>query len=252
MIVREKVNSFVLVKQHDHAVISGQLVENWNEDIFQGENKREDVIYSVYQHDRGWIALDHTPFWNDLYKKPYSFIDFPLVPKLVHYKHGIDEVERENSYAALLCSLHFCALLTANDDEYQWFLSHEEERQENLKNQLKINPGCHEDLLASHFNLLQFCDHLSLYLCMNKPGQQKSYRFNNSDLLPCTNGNKITACWLNTKQLSITPFPFKDEFEIKIKYKEIMKQDIIKVGLAKAYEEAVYQEYAVRIMNSEK
>ncbi|MDT8861222.1 DUF3891 family protein [Alkalihalobacillus sp. MEB130] len=252
MIVREKINSYILVKQHDHAYISGQLAENWNDDIFQKSKNRNDVIYSVYQHDRGWIALDHTPFWNDLSKKPYSFIDFPLVPKLVHYKHGIDEVERENSYAALLCSLHFCALLTSNDNEYQWFLSHEEDRQKKLKNDLKINPGWHQSLLHSHFDLLQFCDHLSLYLCMNKPGQQKSYQFKNSALLPFTKDMELTASWINTEQLSIAPFPFKDDFEIKIKYKEIFKQDVSKIGLVKAYHDADDQEFTFRIINSEK
>ncbi|KHF38163.1 DUF3891 family protein [Halalkalibacter okhensis] len=246
MIVRDTLNSFVLVKQHDHAIISGQLAENWSKDYFQGENKREDVIYSVYQHDRGWIALDHTPFWNDLYKKPYSFIDFPLVPKLVHYKHGIDEVEEVNAYAALLCSLHFCALLSSNDKEYQWFISHEEERQKKLKKQLKINLEKRQESLISHLLLLQFCDHLSLYLCMNKPGLKKRYEFKGSDLL---NSKNISAQWVNPRQVAISPFPFQQEFEIKIKYKEIHKHDITKMGLVKAYEVAEYDEKQVKITN---
>lgn len=138
MIVREKGDAFVLISQHNHAAVSGEFAKKWNHSFYEQVGRKDDLLFSVYEHDRGWLALDHTPFWNDAKQAPYSFLDFPTVPKLVHYKHGIDEVEQMNPYAALLCSLHFCALLGEKNDEYQSFLAHEHKRQNKLKNLLHI------------------------------------------------------------------------------------------------------------------
>lgn len=111
---------------------------------FLGEEWKEDVLYSIKEHDRAWIDLDHTPLWNDELQRPYSFIDYPSLIKLTYYRQGIDKVGRQSPYAGLLCSLHFASFYEA---------------QKNVQ---------------FHFKLLQQCDHLSIYLCMQEPGINKA------------------------------------------------------------------------------
>jgi hypothetical protein len=249
MIVRKTKNGFVLVRQHDHAHLSGQFAEQWKEELFKGKERQEDVIYAVYQHDRGWISLDESPFWNDRDDIPYSFMDFPLTPKLVHYKQGIDEVEENNSYAALLCSLHYTALLdSASAAKAGNYLSYEKQRQRKLK-ELHIHSTEKEEQLTYHFHLLQFFDRLSLHVCMNEPGVKKSggfskYQdgFKNSEYFYFTNGSKIKAEWLDMNHVSVDPFPFQKEFKATFKYKEVTKDAIEQYGIVKAYENTAISE----------
>ncbi|MGO4890341.1 DUF3891 family protein [Anaerobacillus sp. MEB173] len=248
MIVRETFSSFILVTQHDHAEISGQLAEHWKKELLSDLSKREDFLYGVYQHDKCWIDLDSSPFWNDEINAPYSFIDFPLVPRLVHYKHGIDTIEDENPYAALLCSMHYCALIGRNPEKAKWFLINERERQQKLKKLTGINSYEKKESIKTQLNILQFCDHLSIYLCNSEPGVPTKAAMNRSELLPFTNGNKIVAKWVSKSQLTVTNFPFEQNFEIKIKYKEIKKDDINKNGLVKTYENEMMKEHLVNII----
>jgi hypothetical protein len=250
MIVRETKEGYILVKQHDHAHLSGQLADHWKEEFFKGKDKKEEVLYAVYQHDRGWISLDESPFWNDRDDVPYSFMDFPLVPKLVHYEFGIDKVKENNSYAALLCSLHYTALLySASADKAGNYLSHEKQRQRKLKEQLHIHSTEKEEQLTYHFHLLQFFDRLSLYLCINEPGVRKSgefqkYKdgFKNSEYFYFTNGSKIKAEWLDTNHVSVHPFPFEKEFKVTFRYKEVTKAAIKQFGIIKAYKNTEFKE----------
>lgn len=105
MIVREKEDNFILISQHDHAQISGDITKNLNKNLF-GSYYFNDVIVAAYQHDRGWIDLDQTPKWNG--NAPFSFLDYPLIPKLKAYHQGLNEVEMMDKYASLICSLHYC------------------------------------------------------------------------------------------------------------------------------------------------
>jgi hypothetical protein len=255
MIVREARESFVLVKQHDHAHLSGQFAEHWKDEYLKGIDQKEDVLYAVYEHDRGWIGLDESPFWNDRDNIPYSFMDFPLTPKLIHYTYGIDEVEENNIYAALLCSLHYTALLnSASSVKVENFLSKEKHRQQVLREQLGIHATEKEERLTYHFHLLQFLDRLSLYLCINKPGVKKSGEFSkyqdgfkNSEYFDFTKGSKIKAEWLDTNHVLVHPFPFEKEFRTVFKYKEVTKAAIEQHGIVKAYQNTAFSENRVII-----
>ncbi|WP_025026011.1 DUF3891 family protein [Caldalkalibacillus mannanilyticus] len=251
MIVRETKDSFILIKQHDHAQISGQLAENWNEDL---SDTKKDLLFAIYQHDRGWIDLDDTPFWNDQNKSPYSFLDFPFTTKVVHYKHGIDQIEAESPYAALICSLHYHSIVSFNPEEGSWFLQHENNRQQKLKASLKIDSHHKIRKMEYGYQLLKFCDRMSIYLCVNEPGISKEdeyelYKngFKDSELFRITNGKRIIANWMNTNHVSLTPFPFRHHFDIRILYKEVFKDDIMKKGIVKAYIDAECKENTVNI-----
>lgn len=82
MICREQDGTLVMTKQHEHGLLAGEFAKWFKEEHTPAEGRRAEVLWAVSNHDRGWIDLDETPFWNDAEGLPYSFLDFPVVPKL--------------------------------------------------------------------------------------------------------------------------------------------------------------------------
>lgn len=62
MICREQDGAFVMVKQHDHGILAGELAIWFKEQHVPAEGRRDEVLWAVAHHDRGWIDLDETPF----------------------------------------------------------------------------------------------------------------------------------------------------------------------------------------------
>src|SRR5690625_5024251 len=98
MIVREHQDKFIMIEQDFHAYISGEMIANWKDSLFKGEHFKKSVEYAIYHHDLGWKMIDKQPFWDDEKEAPYSFISFPILPKLIFYKYGIDMVEDVDPY----------------------------------------------------------------------------------------------------------------------------------------------------------
>lgn len=131
-----------MVKQHEHGRLAGEFAQWFKEEHVPEGNRRAEVLRAVSNHDRGWIDLDETPFWNDAAGAPYSFIDFPVVPKLTFYKRGLNEIEADTPYGALLCSLHFERLIEVSGEEcpeLSAYLKDEEERRARIHRDLEKN-----------------------------------------------------------------------------------------------------------------
>jgi hypothetical protein len=240
MIVYERGEKFVMVAQHHHALASGEIARRWRERYFIGKDRREDVLYGISQHDRGWIDLDNTPFWNDADKRPYSFVEFPLVPKLSFYRKGVDEVEETSPYGALLCSMHYVSFFDGTSEETALsYVRDEQARQRRLRERLGIGEE-EAAVLHFHFTLLQFCDNLSLYICIQEPGIAKEqeiswYRNGFPQRFTFNGEEKISARWLDRKTVQLTSFPFEEEFEVSVPLKEVTKKEVEQLGIAKAY-----------------
>ncbi|WNF37896.1 DUF3891 family protein [Bacillaceae bacterium IKA-2] len=251
MIILKKTNEIVMFTQHHHAFLSGEIAKHFKTDRFQSIDHWGELMLAIYEHDRSWIGLDETPIWNDEKEVPYSFIDYPLIPKLAFYKIGIDEIEQMSPYAALLCSMHYCSFFKRSmDKRVDKFLEAEEKRQTKIINTLNLLDG---KLQSQHFRLLQFCDDLSLYLCLNEPGTKKVEEYPwfrdgmaNSEIFSEEN-KPLYAEWLNNKEVAVHSFPFKEEFDLKLQYKRVPKNLIREKGIAPAYHAIEVIEYEVKI-----
>ncbi|WP_174615518.1 DUF3891 family protein [Virgibacillus ihumii] len=247
MIVREHENKFVMIEQDDHAHISGQLLHNWDRNLFRGHQLWKSVEYAVQNHDYGWKRIDKQPFWNDAKRAPYTFVDFPVLPKTVFYKHGIEEVVKKNAYAGLLCSRHYTNfLLDDKSEEAREFVDSEQRRQEQISKTLKID----DHLYDFHYELLQFCDSLSLYICLNEPGAAKPDEhpfFRHGIPAPSLlfEQNKMMARWKDEKTIELENFPFSAPFSVTIKYKNVLKTTISEKGLSNSFDDAPLKEYNV-------
>ena len=220
MIIRQKEKQIECIKQHDHAHISGEIATHWREVV------DPDVVFGIYEHDRAWIPLDEVVEKDAEQDMPYDFISYPLTPKLTAYTNGVDEVQEQSVYAALLCSKHYCSFFTGSitsEPGVQTFLDQEQQRQESLLKKIDLRSTSKK--LAEHFKLLQFCDDLSLYICMNQPGIPKSEEvswFKDGFTQPFSFApSGIKAEWINETDIKLEPFPFKEPITISFPVYEL-------------------------------
>lgn len=215
MIVRETADGFLLIEQHEHGLLSGEFARRWRERT----HPYGPTVYAVANHDVGWRELDREPLWNPEKKRPYSFVDYPLEPKLEAYGRGIDLVERESPYAGLLCSMHYQGFVRGLEEEpAARFVAAEERRQERLRRSLSG-----EELagLRRNFLFLRLCDDLSLFVCLNEPGRnehpwyREGFRFLGERFLPV---------WEDRRTLRLEPNPFHEPFGLRLPYRLVDRE----------------------------
>jgi hypothetical protein len=210
MIVRRKGDHFVLIKQHDHALVSGEFAAHMSLDI----EPLSKVLHAISNHDIGWEELDHTVLWNEDKQAPYSFEDYPLLPKLEAYTSGISRVEEVDPYAGFLCSKHYASFFDgAENPAARRFRRQEESRQNQLRRH--FTPA-EEQNLEVNFRLLQFCDDLSLAICLNEPGENSHPWYAGGIRFL---GETYRWIWENERSLRLEPNLFVRPFVIEIPYR---------------------------------
>lgn len=214
MIVREKSGSFVLVKQHDHALVSGEFARHWTESPWPADP----TLYAISHHDVAWKELDETVRWNEETGRPYSFMDYPSGPKVRAYAAGVNFVEAHSPYAGCLCSMHYETITRGSEDETEKrFAEAEARRQERLRERMS---GEELESLEHNLGLLKLCDGLSLFVCLNEPGGEASYPWPYQEGLAYAEENYAPE-WVDEGTLRVHPNPFSRLFGISLPYKVI-------------------------------
>jgi hypothetical protein len=243
MIVLETGEHFKMTTQHDHAMFAGDIAKYFVKDLFIDDQYMDAALLAIREHDRAWIGLDQIPIWNDQKKIPFSFMDYPLLPKVLMYTKGIDEVEEINKYAGLLCSMHYSSFGHIRNSKQQDcinYMNNEVQRQKRLKNILN-NPK--EEMINQHFKLLQLCDEISLYVCLNNEGatatksEEPWYKDGFKTMI---DQRKYRAEWKSQNEIKLDPFPFTTEFEITFKTKYVSKDLRDEKGINSAYNDTSY------------
>ncbi len=245
-----------MITQHEHGQLSGAFARHFQQRFFIDQRFYEDLMIAVSEHDRCWIGLDDTPIWNDAASVPYTFIDYPLLPKLAFYRFGIDEIEQMSPYAALLCSLHFASFLdlqTSVPQAFVDFCNDEQRRQERIRSQM---PPMDEDTIYAHFRLLQLCDDLSLYVCLNEPGAAKNdehpwFRdgFDKARGFAGGEHQQPMARWVSPNEIAVAPSIFEHSFSSTFQLKRVPKPLVHQLGIAQAYQETDWTVQEVVIIN---
>ncbi|MGI9048224.1 MAG: DUF3891 family protein [Rubrobacteraceae bacterium] len=213
--MRERPDSFVLIEQHEHALISAEFARHWS----KSPHPPDSTLYAVAHHDVAWRGPDLDVSWNEDRDRPYSFVDYPPEPKVRAYTEGLNQLEIENSYAAYLCSLHYTTLMQASNKEAEIrFVTEESRRQERLRAGMSEEEA---ENVGRNLRFLKLCDGLSLFVCLNEPG--------GSDYPPpypdgfSFDGEHYDPQWTDRRTLRIDPDPLSEPFEISIPYKEFGK-----------------------------
>lgn len=213
MIVREINEGFRLINQHDHALVSGEFAKNVS-DEWLGGPLREDVLFAVSNHDVGWTRLDAEVLWNEDRGRPYSFVDYPAEEKMAAYTAGLDFVEAESPYAALLCSAHYGSFVERSEVPAEVrFREREESRRERLMASMGVPETFDRD-----FRLLQLCDGLSLFVCFNDasggvhPWHEDGFEFA---------GRRFHPVWSGEHALGFEPNLLSEGFEVSLPYRVV-------------------------------
>lgn len=212
MIVRERSDSYILIKQHNHGLISGEFARHWAEKL----RPLGPTLYAIANHDIGWQSLDETVCWNEETGQPYSFANYPTEPKLRAYKGGLNLLEAQDPYVACLCSMHYTLLVGDSEAEVR-FRESEAGRQRRIKDHMNA-----EELgnLDHNLRLLQLCDDLSLFVCLNEPGRNDHPWYENGFRFE---GTKFEPVWKDHRTLRLTPNPFSEPFDFLVPYALIKK-----------------------------
>ena len=215
MIVREENDSFVLIEQHEHDQISGEFAKHWREQ----PRPFEPTIYAIANHDLAWQEIDKSVRWNEATGKPYAFTNYPTGPKLRAYSGGLDLLESRSPYAACLCSMHYTTIVRGSEgEEGKRFEESETKRQQRLKKEMSAEEL---DNLERNLRFLKLCDGLSLFVCLNEPGETAYPP-------PCPNGfsfegAKLEPVWEDRSTLRLDPNPFSEPFDLSVPYALIKK-----------------------------
>jgi len=176
MVIRETASGeVVLVRQDDHARLSGRLAELWGRPPWRVPAPREGVALGASLHDLAWAGWDQAAILSGT--RPAPFYGVPRTVTAPMYRRGIDAVERIDSFAGLIASHHYSGLFASywgwepladvtrmapdDRDAVAALLDHERARQVRLR--AELTPDDAE--LERAYKYLQLWDRISLHVC---------------------------------------------------------------------------------------
>lgn len=225
MILRLHNDDWIVTRQIDHAVVSGQLAGHWGNDSFARPIYRESVVLACGQHDEAWRYLDEAPLLNSETSQAHTFLSMPLDVLLPSYLDGADRVGQVDPYAGLLVAMHYQGFFNGRFGldpdmptrttlpEEKPALAEFHSRLEQLRGRLRtmsaergvvLDPAT-SPVIAHAYLMLQVVDGISLFLCWNPENQWPlGLSKPTIDRAPV----KLTMKPVGTNIVEISPWPF--------------------------------------------
>jgi hypothetical protein len=186
MILHEQDNEIVIIRQTDHALLSGFFAREWGNELFTRPEPFESFRLAAAEHDNGWREWELLPQVDRATFLPYSFMSIPTEEHITLYQQGLERILKVDHYAALLVSLHCAGLYdrtraTMPGFSAKYVRSNETQlvndfvqrlrlQQLRLKVDLRANPATkvftEEKYLQANLQRLEALDRLSLYFCL--------------------------------------------------------------------------------------
>lgn len=227
MILYEQDNEVVIIRQTDHALLSGFFAREWGNEQFSRPEPFESFRLAAAEHDNGWQEWELLPKVDPATFLPYSFMSIPTEAHIALYQHGLERILKVDHYAALLVSMH-CALLydrarsTMPGYSAKYVRSSEAHivsdfvqrlrlQQLRLKVDLRTNSTTkvftEENYLQANLQRLEALDRLSLYFCLPTLGDSTI------EGVP-VNDQGGEADWELRREdgaITLAPYPFRRE-----------------------------------------
>jgi hypothetical protein len=212
-----------LVRQPDHADLSGQLARAWGGDAVEPLRNRHGLAHAATRHDDGWAVYDRRPGWDADKGQPRAFLDVPVRSHLAFYRACIQVVSDEEPYAGLMISMHGAGIyngrygtqpslglsgVKGHEDEVAAFVAEQEATHAERAAAL----GVDESERWANYKLLQIYDRLSLSLCLR---EWEGSDATEDAIEPCPLDYAGTETGLRLEplgpwRLRIEPYPFAD------------------------------------------
>lgn len=240
MIRRASGKDWLLITQHDHAVLAGELASHVGNEHFAPANPYEQTVTGVRLHDCGWPTHDDAPTINER-GDPLDVFEAPRDIAIKAWTTSAERAAEKDPYAGILTSLHVLALsvmaIDSDSAHPSWsfedpvaratvvkFQHRQIEFQERLRQRLGLRTETPtatkqpkeslqraEDQLKSNVRLLQVMDLLSLGLCCTAPPVEQTPELFRQ---PGGDGERITMRRAGD-ELHISAWPF-DVSEIQL------------------------------------
>jgi hypothetical protein len=187
MILQDRGDHLVVIRQTDHAVLSGFLAREWGNDFFRRPDLFESFCVAAREHDNGWCEWERVPRIDPKTRVPYTFMSIPTEEHVALYQRGLGRLAQVDRYAALLVSFHCAGLYdrsratlpgfsakyvkSTESQLVSEFLLHLKLMQLRLKVDLRSNPAtkslAEDRAVERNVGVLEALDRLSLYFCSN-------------------------------------------------------------------------------------
>ncbi|HTQ61146.1 MAG TPA: DUF3891 family protein [Candidatus Solibacter sp.] len=248
MIIQEQGDQLILIRQTDHAMLSGFFARALGNRLFSRPEPFESFCLAAAEHDNGWNEWELLPQIDPKTFNPYNFMSIPTEEHIALYQRGIERVVRADHYAGLLVSMHcaglydrtratmpgFSAKYVKSNESHLVadFIQRLRLQQLRLKVDLRANPVmkqyADEHALQVNLQRLEALDRLSLYFCL-APLDGSTI-----DAVPM-NGYGSEADWdlqpAGNNSVTLEPYPFaKDPLEISILARRVPKRPYTEEG----------------------
>jgi hypothetical protein len=186
VIIQEHADHLVIIRQTDHAVLSGHFARELGNEVFMQPEPVESFRLAAMEHDNGWDEWELLPGIDPVTFLPYSFMSIPTEEHIELYRRGIERVVKADRYAGLLVSMHCLALYDRTRATMPGFSAKYVKSQDSTMvtdflqmlrlQQLRLKVDLRADPLTKNFTdekwlqanaqRLEALDRLSLYFCM--------------------------------------------------------------------------------------
>jgi len=186
VIIQEHADHLVIIRQTDHAVLSGHFARELGNEVFMQPEPVESFRLAAMEHDNGWDEWELLPGIDPVTFLPYSFMSIPTEEHIELYRRGIERVVKADRYAGLLVSMHCLALYDRTRATMPGFSAKYVKSQDSAMvtdflqmlrlQQLRLKVDLRADPLTKNFTdekwlqanaqRLEALDRLSLYFCM--------------------------------------------------------------------------------------
>jgi hypothetical protein len=225
-----------VINMREHLDVCGQLARAYGNDRFESLSPREEVLYVVDNHDRGWDDYDQNPGIDPNTRLPYLMSKTPAVESVKTNRGSPDFNEAHHPYCGLISSMHTWGLYnkrygftqfvvrTRNTVSIQVadpnrpmvdkMLADEVARQNRLKEALaksdKTRPWMSENHVFQNYKQLTFFDTLSLYFHLYHATERGEEVYIHVPMTAESDTN-VTVKKISDDTYSLDPFPFASD-----------------------------------------
>ncbi len=107
MIRREEKEGWFLINQHDHAALSGQIMNYWGNEAFEPPAPVDEVLFAIAEHDNGWKEWDSFPKIETQTGYPMNFMEMHFADQKSIWIRSFRRFSEDHPYASALIALHF-------------------------------------------------------------------------------------------------------------------------------------------------
>jgi hypothetical protein len=223
MIVRREGDRLWLIRQTDHAALSGVMAAHWGGETVPRPVEPMRTAQAIAGHDEGWLAWERTPRINRKTDRPFGFTEMPLDDALTIWYLSPKIAGERDPYAGLLVSLHGTRLLERRladqrdpppeRERIRRYLLDQETLRERLQIRLKRDePEAADGLISGldyAYRILRICDGLSLRFCLGP--SESSRTLGPPPLYDLTDAVAARLHVRDPQTLSLDPWPFDAE-----------------------------------------